>query len=71
MVHGWYSEKQKRNNNKEKGEKKTYLYYKDMIGNIVEVTTVSNTKEHNCNFDDMIYLGEMKEFYKSSKTILN
>lgn len=70
MIHGWYSEKQKSNKRDAKGNK-TYLYYKDMIGNIVEVTMVSNTKEHKCKFDDMIYLGEMKEFYKSSKTILN
>lgn len=70
MVHGWYSEKQKSIMEDKKGIK-TYLYYKDMIDNIVEVTMVSNTKEHKCKFDDMVYLGELKEFYKSSKTILN
>ena len=70
MIHGWYSEKQKSNMEHKKGIK-TYLYYKDMIGNIVEVTMVTNTKEHKCKFDDMVYVGELKEFYKSSKTILN
>ncbi len=70
MIHGWYSEKQKSIMEDAKGNK-TYLYYKDMIDNIVEVTMVSNTKEHKCKFDDMVYLGELKEFYKSSKTILN
>ena len=70
MVHGWYSEKQKSVTEDKKGNN-TYLYYKDMKDNIVEVTMVSNTKEHKSNYDDIIYLGEMKAFYKSSKIILN
>ena len=71
MVHGWYSKKQKEVQLGMKGRIKKYIYYKDMEDTIVEVTMVSDTKEHKCKFDDMIYIGEMKEFYKSSDIQLN
>ena len=36
----------------------------------MEVTFVSDTKEnHGCLYDDLIYVGEVKEFYKTSKQI--
>ncbi len=69
MIHGWYSEKQKKQIQRCNDTKK-YLYYKDMEDNIVEVTVVSSTMEHNCKFDDMIYVGKLKKFYKRSDTEL-
>ena len=43
---------------------------KDLNDNIVEVSMVTNTKKNMCNFDDLQYIGELKEFYKISNTIL-
>ena len=42
-----------------------------MEGTIVEVTMVSDTMEHNTKWDDIRYVGEMKEFYKRSSEQLN
>ena len=75
-MHAWYSTKQ---SNKRithclyasNNENKPYIYYKDMNDKIVEVTCVSSTNEHNCKFDDLQYLGVMKEFYCNSKEPLS
>lgn len=69
MIYGWYSKKQVSLQRKIR-KKPSYLYYKDLNNNIVEVSMVTNTKKNMCNFDDLQYIGELKEFYKISNTIL-
>jgi len=60
VLHGWYSAKQKKLIQKE-------IYYYNMKDKIVAVTTVANSMDHGCKFDDMVYMGTLKKFYKTSK----
>ena len=68
-MYAWYSAEQfkvVKEANDNNNTKHSYLYYKTHDDKIIEVTMVSNTREHNCNFDDIEYLGEVKSFYKIS-----
>jgi hypothetical protein len=63
-MHAWYSKKQhetiKMNENQ-----KPYKIYINKQGKEVYATCVSNTLEHGCNFDDMVYLGEVEKYSHS------
>ncbi len=63
-MHAWYSAKQFKLVNDSNNMKHSYLYYKTHDDKIIQVTVVSNTRDHNCQYDDMEYLGEVKSFYK-------
>ena len=52
MQHAWFSKKQFESNN-ERNSNPKYIIYETIYGKEVQVTTVSNTMEHGCNFDDM------------------
>ena len=41
-----------------------------MNDNIVEITEITRDKNYKSNFDDVIYLGKMKKFYKICSTRL-
>lgn len=65
--YAWYSQKQfdtintcNDSNNK---KKLPYIYYIDMSNNIVQVTEVSTTKQYPSLFDDVINLGQVKNFH--------
>ncbi len=67
-IHGWYSPTQFNNINKysettdPRGYK--YLYYINLNGEVVEVTSVTNTKNHGTKFNDIHYVGMLKKFHK-------
>ena len=63
-LHGWYSPTQFNKNNVHNIELLKYLYYVNVDNNVVEVTMVSNTTNHNTYFKDMQYVGKLKRFYK-------
>ena len=60
IMHGWYSVKQKEITQKE-------IYYYNIKDKVVAVTTVANSMDHGCRFDDMVYMGILKKFYKTIK----
>ena len=67
--YGWYSQKMKNIQNDDIDFKKTlnhnnYIYYKDYQDNIIEITFVTKKKEHTLKWDDIVFIGELKEFYK-------
>ena len=57
VKHGWYSDKQLKWTGK-------LFIYKDLKGNQVELTMVSNTLEHGCKYDDITYVGKVKDFVR-------
>lgn len=57
VKHGWYSDKQLKCTGK-------LFIYKDLKGNQVKLTMVSNTLEHGCKYDDITYVGEVKDFVR-------
>ena len=59
--YGWYSNKQFKTT-------KTFYIYKNMEGIEIHVTVVSNTQDHKCKFDDMNFVGKVKEFVKKIST---
>ena len=60
VLHGWYSEKQKKLIEKE-------IWYFNMKGEIVVVTTVSHSMDHGCKFDDIVYMGILGKYHKTIK----
>ena len=54
MFHGWYSVKQQKVGGS--------CHYRRANGEIVEITTVSRSKDHGTGWDDMAYVGEVEEF---------
>ena len=67
--YGWYSQKMKNIQNDNIDFKSTlnnnkYIYYKDYNNNIIEITFVTKKKKHNLKWDDIVFIGELKEFYK-------
>ena len=40
-----------------------YIYYKDINDNIVQVTEVISTSECISNFNDALFIGELKSFH--------
>tara|TARA_B100000900_G_C20575058_1_gene714978 strand:+ start:1251 stop:1484 length:234 start_codon:yes stop_codon:yes gene_type:complete len=69
---GYYSEKQFNNSisslkfEKENNKTKPYIYYISKEGNIVQVTEVCNKKITQPMFDDLHYIGELKQFHSVS-----
>jgi hypothetical protein len=68
---GVYSQKQFEsistaiNMNKNKIDK-PYIYYFDINNNIVQITEVFNDANKKSNFDDAVYLGQLKKFHSAS-----
>ena len=48
-----------------KENQKPYKVYINKEGKEVYTTCVSNTLEHGCHFDDMVYLGEVQKYSHS------
>ena len=65
-MYGWYSKTQKRISKEIMKKRAEYIYYLDMSDNIIEVTEVSRANECPSKFDDVVSLGLLKEFYKTS-----
>lgn len=67
-IHGWYSPTQFNNINKLSEKTDTrgykYLYYINLNDEVVEVTSVTNSKNHGTKFNDMHYVGMLKKFHK-------
>lgn len=68
---GYYSKKQFNNINSVKTEQKNkiktpYIYYISKEGNIVQVTEVCSKKITQPMFDDLHYIGELKQFHSVS-----
>jgi len=68
---GYYSKKQFNNirssiHKKDDKLNNPYIYYINMEGNIVQVTEVCNKKITQPKFDDLHYLGELKQFHSVS-----
>ena len=61
VEYGWYSEKQLKRTNR-------LFYYKDIYGNTVKVTMISNKKHHGCFDDDITFVGVMGKFIKVIKS---
>lgn len=45
---------------------KPYIYYFDINNNIVQITEVFNDANKKSNFDDAVYLGQLKKFHSAS-----
>jgi hypothetical protein len=45
---------------------KPYIYYFDINNNIVQITEVFNDAKKKSNFDDAVYLGQLKKFHSTS-----
>jgi hypothetical protein len=68
---GYFSQKQFNNitstmYKNHNGLNNPYIYYINMEGNIVQVTEVRNKKITQPMFDDLHYLGELKQFHSVS-----
>ena len=48
-----------------------YIYYKDINDKIVQITEVVKSSQDKSNFDDAIYLGELKSFHGVSLVPIN
>ena len=48
-----------------------YIYYKDINDKIVQITEVVKSSKDKSNFDDAIYLGELKSFHGVSLVPIN
>ena len=70
QYYGWYSAKMKNNqmisNILKIDNSKNHIYYKDYNNNIIEITFVTKNKTHDLKWDDIVFVGELKEFYKST-----
>ena len=69
MLHAWFSEKQIKNmkRNKVRQKQGVYKIYVKENGEEVCASMVSNTMDHGCNFDDIIYLGKVSKFVRCEK----
>ena len=61
-MHGWFSTKQKKVIESNNEKKIKPIFYLNMNDEKVEVTEVTQTKEYVSNFDDVMYLGILKEY---------
>lgn len=71
LKHGWYSEKQiKAVRNIITGNSNicplTHIYL-DINDREVEVTSVTNTKEHSMKFDDVVYVGPVTRWLRHGR----
>lgn len=64
-IHGWYSPTQFNNINVHNIELLKYLYYVNVDNKVVEVTMVTNSKNHGTKFNDMHYVGMLKKYHKT------
>ena len=73
LKYAWYSEKQfkilksqsYKDNNR---QRKPYIYYINTDNEIIQITEITNENKQNPNFDDVIFKGIVKSFYKTSST---
>ena len=63
-MHGWFSEKQRKTRidirERQSSDARPIIYLNEKNEKI-EVTEVTRTKEYSSKFDDVIYLGILKE----------
>jgi len=64
-IYGWYSNTQLRN--MRETFSLPYIYYKDIYGNIVQVTEVKHNRHSKPKFHDVYSLGELTEFHASDR----
>ncbi len=69
MLHAWFSEKQIKNMKRKDLVAKDGIYkiYVKENGEEVCASMVSDTIDHGCNFDDIIYLGKVSKFVRCEK----
>ena len=64
-LHGWYSCRQfAALNSDNKYTKNRHLYYINEKGDSVEVTIVTKSLNHGTKYNDMKYVGKLKNFHK-------
>ena len=67
IYYAWYSQKQFNTLEHCSNQKKLpYIYYIDMSNNIIQVTEVSTNKQYPSLFNDVVNLGQVKEFHAVS-----
>ena len=79
IMHGWFSEKQQnhlieRNEQcyqREYGKYRPYIYYIDTNNKVVMISEITDSENKKPNFDDVVYIGIMKHFYKTSTEPIN
>jgi hypothetical protein len=64
-IYGWYSNTQL--GNMRETFSLPYIYYKDIYGNIVQVTEVKHNRHSKPKFLDVYSLGELTEFHASDR----
>lgn len=75
LKYAWYSEKQfkilksqsYKDNNR---QRKPYIYYINTDNEIIQITEITNENKQNPNFDDVIFKGIVKSFYKTSSIFI-
>lgn len=76
IKYAWYSEKQLKILKSQKSYKddnyqcKPYIYYINTDNEIIQITEITNENKVNPNFDDVIFKGIVKSFYKTSSTFI-
>ena len=70
LKYGWYSEKQFNILKSNKSRKKPYIYYINNDNKLIQITEITNENNPNPNFDDVVFQGIIKSFYKTSFTNL-
>lgn len=58
--HAWYSEKQSQISGK-------YFTYKNMDDNLIQVTEINHSKDVKPPFDDVIYMGIVKQYIQTTR----
>jgi len=72
LKYAWYSEKQFKilksheSYNDNNCQHKPYIYYINTDNEIIQITEITNENKQNQNFDDVIFKGIVKSFYKTS-----
>ena len=72
IKYAWYSEKQFKILKSQQSYKanncqcKPYIYYMNTDNEIIQITEITNENKVNPNFDDVIFKGIVKSFYKTS-----
>ena len=66
LMIGWYSQKQQNLRHNDPDMKYPYLYYEKINGEIVQVSGVLNSETEKSLWDDAVYLGPLKRFYKAT-----
>jgi hypothetical protein len=72
IKYAWYSEKQFKILKSQESYKdnnrqcKPYIYYINTDNEVIQITEITNENKVNPNFDDVIFKGIVKSFYKTS-----